>query len=110
MALAQQWKGCQYRAFDGTSDNVFKEMIDALSNGEIDGVVDDEPAFGGLLNDSQFKLAFTVETMNPWGIAMKHGNERLQKKINSALEKIISNSTHQDIWDRNFKISYPKNF
>ena len=110
MALAQQWKGCQYRAFDGTSDNVFKEMIDALSNGEIDGVVDDEPAFGGLLNDSQFKLAFTVETMNPWGIAMKHGNEGLQKKINSALEKIISNSTHQDIWGRNFKISYPPNF
>ena len=48
--------------------------------------------------------------MNPWGIAMKHGNEGLQKKINSALEKIISNSTHQDIWGRNFKISYPPNF
>ena len=110
MALAQKWQGCQYRAFDGTSDNVFKEMIDALSNGEIDGVVDDEPAFGGLLTGSQFKLAFTVETMNPWGIAMKHGNESLQKKINNALEKIISNSTHHDIWDKNFKISYPKNF
>ena len=109
MALAQQWKGCQYRAFDGTSDNVFKEMIEALSNGEIDGVVDDEPAFGGLLTNSQFKLAFTVETMNPWGIAMKHGNDELQKRIDTALEKIISNSIHQDIWDRNFKISYPKN-
>ena len=110
MALAQKWQECQYRAFDGTSDNVFKEMIDALINKEIDGVVDDEPAFGGLLTDSQFKLAFTVETMNPWGIAMKHGNENLQKNINSALEKIISNSIHQDIWDRNFKISYPKIF
>ena len=48
--------------------------------------------------------------MNPWGIAMKHGNENLQKNINSALEKIISNSIHQDICDRNFKISYPKIF
>jgi ABC-type amino acid transport substrate-binding protein len=110
MALAQHWKGCQYRAFDGTSDNVFKEMIDALSNGEIDGVVDDEPAFGGLLTGSQFKLAFTVETMNPWGIAMKHGNDELQKKIDTALEKIILNSLHQKIWDRNFKIIYPKIF
>jgi ABC-type amino acid transport substrate-binding protein len=66
MALAQQWKGCQYRAFDGTSDNVFKEMIDALARGEIDGVIDDEPAFGGIIQNPQFKIAFTVETQNPW--------------------------------------------
>ena len=110
MALAQQWKGCQYRAFDGTSDNVFKDMIDALSNGEIDGVVDDEPAFGGLLNDSQFKLAFTVETMNPWGIAMRHGDENLKERINEGLERIITNGVHQKIWSRNFNIPYPIKF
>ena len=110
MALAQQWKGCQYRAFDGTSDNVFKEMIDALSNGEIDGVVDDEPAFGGLLNNSQFKLAFTFETMNPWGIAMRHGDENLKERINEGLERIITNGVHQKIWSRNFNISYPIKF
>jgi ABC-type amino acid transport substrate-binding protein len=62
------------------------------------------------LTGSQFKLAFTVETMNPWGIAMKHGNDELQKKIDTALEKIILNSLHQKIWDRNFKIIYPKIF
>ena len=110
MALAQQWKGCQFRAFDGTSDNVFKEMIDALSNGEIDGVVDDEPAFGGLLNDSQFKLAFTVETMNPWGIAMRHGDENLNERINEGLGRIINNGVHQKIWSRNFNIPYPIKF
>ena len=110
MALAKQWKGCQYRAFDGTSDNVFKDMIDALSNGEIDGVVDDEPAFGGLLNDSQFKLAFTVETMNPWGIAMRHGDENLKERINEGLERIITNGVHQKIWSRNFNIPYPIKF
>ena len=110
MALAQQWKGCQYRAFDGTSDNVFKEMIDALSNGEIDGVVDDEPAFGGLLNDSQFKLAFTIETMNPWGIAMRHGDENLKERINEGLGRIINNGVHQKIWDRKFNIPYPIKF
>ena len=110
MALAQQWKGCQFRAFDGTSDNVFKEMIDALSNGEIDGVVDDEPAFGGLLNDSQFKLAFTVETMNPWGIAMRHGDENLKERINEGLGRIINNGVHQKIWDRKFNSPYPIKF
>ena len=110
MALAQQWKGCQYRAFDGTSDNVFKEMIDALSNGEIDGVVDDEPAFGGTIQDPKFKIAFTVETMNPWGIAMELGNDKLQKRIDTSLEKIISNSIHQNIWNKNFQITYPEFF
>jgi len=110
MALGQQWKGCQYRAFDGTSDNVFKEMIDALSKGEIDGVVDDEPAFGGLITDSQFKLAFTVETMNPWGIAMRHGDENLKERINEGLGRIINNGVHQKIWDRKFNIPYPIKF
>ena len=109
MALAQQWKGCQYRAFDGTSDNVFKEMIDALSNGEIDGVVDDEPAFGGTIQDPKFKIAFTVETKNAWGIAMQKDNFPLKEKIDRALNKIYQNSIHQEIWNNNFNISYPKN-
>ena len=109
MALAQQWKGCQYRAFDGTSDNVFKEMIDALSNGEIDGVIDDEPAFGGTIQDPKFKIAFTLETKNPWGIAMQKDNFPLKEKIDHALNKIYQNSMHQEIWNSNFNISYPEN-
>ena len=109
MALAQQWKGCQYRAFDGTSDNVFKEMIDALSNGEIDGVVDDEPAFGGTIQDPKFKIAFTVETKNAWGIAMQKDNFPLKEKIDHALNKIYQNSIHQEVWNSNFSISYPAN-
>jgi polar amino acid transport system substrate-binding protein len=109
MALAQQRKGCQYRAFDGTSDNVFKEMIDALSNGEIDGVVDDEPAFGGTIQDPKFKIAFTVETKNAWGIAMQKDNFSLKEKIDHALNKIYQNSIHQEVWNSNFSISYPAN-
>jgi len=109
MALAQQWKGCHYRAFDGTSDNVFKEMVDALSNGEIDGVVDDEPAFGGTIQDPKFKIAFTVETKNAWGIVMQKDNFPLKEKIDRALNKINQNSMHQEIWNNNFNISYPKN-
>ena len=109
MALAQQWKGCQYRAFDGTSDNVFKEMIDALANGEIDGVVDDEPAFGGTTQDPKFKIAFTVETKNAWGIAMQKDNFPLKEKIDRALNSIYQNSMHQKIWNSNFNISYPGN-
>lgn len=108
MALAQQWKGCQYRAFDGTSDNVFKEMIDALSNGEIDGVVDDEPAFGGTIQDPKFKIAFTVETKNAWGIAMQKDNLSLKRKIDRALKNIHQNLIHKEIWLKNFTIPYSK--
>jgi len=109
MALAQQWQECQYRAFDGTSDNVFKEMIDALSNKEIDGVVDDEPAFGGTIQDPKFKIAFTIETKNAWGVAMQKGNFTLKEKIDHALDKIYQNSIHQEIWNNNFDIPYPEN-
>ena len=108
MALAQQWKGCQYRAFDGTSDNVFKEMIDALASGEVDGVIDDEPAFGGIIQNPQFKIAFTVETQNPWGVAMRKDNTRLKKRIDQALDQIYQNSLHQKIWRDNFNIPYPE--
>ena len=109
MALAQQWKGCQYRAFDGTSDNVFKEMIDALARGEIDGVIDDEPAFGGTIQDPKFKIAFTVETKNAWGIAMQKDNFPLKEKIDRALNNIYQNSMHHKIWNSNFNIAYPEN-
>lgn len=108
MALAQQWKGCQYRAFNGTSDNVFKEMIDALSNGEIDGIVDDEPAFGGTIQDPKFKIAFTVETKNAWGVAIQKDNFSLKEKIDKALNNIHQNRIHKKIWLKNFTIPYPK--
>lgn len=108
MALAQKWKGCQYRAFDGTSDNVFKEMIDALSNREVDGVVDDEPAFGGTIQDPKFKVAFTVETKNAWGVAIQKDNFSLKEKIDKALNNIHQNRIHKEIWLKNFTIPYPK--
>jgi len=108
MALAQQWKGCQYRAFNGTSDNVFKEMIDALYNGEIDGIVDDEPAFGGTIQDPKFKIAFTVETKNAWGVAIQKDNFSLKEKIDKALNNIHQNRIHKEIWLKNFTIPYPK--
>lgn len=108
MALAQQWKGCQYRAFNGTSDNVFKEMIDALYNGEIDGIVDDEPAFGGTIQDPKFKIAFTVETKNAWGVAIQKDNFSLKEKIDKALNNIHQNRIHKKIWLKNFTIPYPK--
>ena len=86
----------------------FKEMIDALSNGEIDGIVDDEPAFGGTIQDPKFKIAFTVETKNAWGVAIQKDNFSLKEKIDKALNNIHQNRIHKKIWLKNFTIPYPK--
>ena len=110
MALAQKWSGIEYRAFSGNSDNVFWDMIHALENKEIDGVVDDEPAFGGLENRAAFKIAFTIETGNPWGIALAPNNQKLKNNIDKALLQIIQNKKLASIWKNNFKFNYPENF
>ena len=47
MRLAETFGAAELVAFDGTSDDVFAEMIDAVGSGDIDAFVDDEPAFGG---------------------------------------------------------------
>ena len=52
------------------SHPVFAAMIGALASGEVDAVVEDEPAFGNLLPDPRYKLAFTVNTANLCGAAM----------------------------------------
>ena len=110
MALAQQWPGIEYRSFSGNSDNVFWDMIHALENKEIDGVVDDEPAFGGLIANSVFKISFTVETMNAWGIALAQHNTELKIKIDQALAQIIEKKKLESIWTRNFDFQYPEKF
>ena len=107
MALAQQWPDIEYRAFSGNSDNVFWDMIHALENREIDGVVDDEPAFGGLSNINKFKIAFTVVTKNNWGVALKPNNYLLKEKIDKALFKIKTSLVLKSIWKKHFEFEYP---
>ena len=108
MALAQKWSGIEYRAFSGNSDNVFWDMIHALENKEIDGVVDDEPAFGGLVNNKSFQIAFTVETNNLWGIALSPKNYQLKLKLDNCINRLLLNSKLKFIWEKNFKFPFPE--
>ena len=107
MALAQQWPDIEYRAFSGNSDNVFWDMIHALENKEIDGVVDDEPAFGGVVENSSFKISFTIETKNMWGVALAPDNYKLKKRIDESLTKIQKNGKLKEIWRDFFSFQYP---
>jgi len=98
MTLAETWSGCELVGFDGTSDDVFKEMIDALSSGGVDAVVDDEPAFGGVIEQPEFKIAFTVKTLNRWGAAMRPESTELKAEIDNALTKVIKSGELANIW------------
>lgn len=109
MALAEQWPGCERIGFDGTSDDVFKEMIDALSSGEIDAVVDDEPAFGGLLSNAAFKIAFTVNTANRWGAAMRPESSALKVGFDAAIQQVVDSGELARIWQQYLGyIEYPQ--
>jgi hypothetical protein len=68
----------------------FSDMINALTTGE----VDDEPAFGELLTDPRYKLAFTVNIANLWG---KHQVE-LKQALDGALNSLIEAGSVSGIW------------
>ena len=100
MTLAEQWPGCELLGFDGTSDNVFQDMIDALLQGKVDAVVDDEPAFGAQRLDPRFSIAFKVETQNPWGAAMGLDQHSLKEKIDGALSQLRLNNDLSTVWQK----------
>ncbi len=100
MALAETWPGCRRIGFDGTSEDVFAEMIEALRNGEVDAVVDDQPAFGGLLADAAFRLAFTCPTGNRWGAALKLDATPLKQALDVSLRGLLDSGRLQRIWRR----------
>ena len=74
MRLAETFGAAELVAFDGSSDDVFAEMIDAVRSGLIDAFVDDEPAFGGAVAGGEFRIAHIAETQNPWGAACRKGD------------------------------------
>ena len=66
LALAETFPGVECVPFDGVSDDVFGDMLRALSTGEVDAVVDDDVAFIGIENTHPgLRVAFTVATRNP---------------------------------------------
>ena len=109
MALAEQRSGCKHVGFDGNSDDVFSDMINALRAGEIDAVVDDEPAFGGLVGGNEFEIAFTVETRNRWGAAMHPDSIELKVAIDKVLDELIRSNQLRAIWQQTLDpIPFPR--
>ena len=101
MRLAETFAAGELIAFDGSSDDVFAEMIEAVRAGGIDAMVDDEPAFGGVVASGEFRIAHTAQTQNPWGAACRRGGG-VDRLISRALEQAIADGGLAREWRRWF--------
>ena len=80
LALAETFPEVECVPFDGVSDDVFGDMLRALQDGDVDAVVDDDVAFIGIERTHPgLRVAFTVATRNPWGCALRLGDDDLKR-------------------------------
>lgn len=100
LELAKTFPDVEIVPFPG-SDKVLPEMLEALRQGKIDALVDDElvlipPAE----TDQNLRVAFSVPTQCPYGIAVRFGEEELLQALNDALSSLIADGTLAEIWQR----------
>ena len=100
MALTETFPGAIPVPFDGATDDVYADMIAATRSGEIDGFVDDDVVMVPLDEDPELRLAFTIETRNQWGIAVRHGDDALRETLDGALGAVITDGTLEATWTR----------
>ena len=97
LALAATFPGAECVPFDGVSDDVFGDMLRALLAGEVDAVVDDDVAFIGIERAHPgIRVAFTVATRNPWGCALRLGDEDMKEMLDVG----IALADLEDVWQR----------
>ena len=100
MRLARTFEDVVLVPFDGATDDVFGDMIAALRAGDIDGFVDDDVVMVPLGDEPDLRLAFTVETTNPWGMAVRKGNDEVRDRINAALAAAKADGRLREVWER----------
>lgn len=86
LALAETFPGAIPVPFAGDTDDVLGDMLTMLRQGDVDAVVDDEVCF--IEPDPTLRVAFTVETRNPWGGACRKGAVELVAALDSAIERV----------------------
>jgi polar amino acid transport system substrate-binding protein len=100
MALAETFGDVVTVPFDGTSDDVFGEMIQALRDGKIDALVDDDVVLAPLADDEEFEVAFTERTRNEWAVAVSQQRPELLIELDAALAEVIADGRLADAWRR----------
>jgi polar amino acid transport system substrate-binding protein len=83
------------------SDKVLPEMLEALRNGEIEALIDDELVLVvAAQEDANLRIAFDVPTRVPFGIGVQKGNTTLHRAIESTLDRAIADGTVAQLWDK----------
>jgi ABC-type amino acid transport substrate-binding protein len=86
LALAETFPEVECVPFDGVSDDVFGDMLRALQDGDVDAVVDDDVAFIGIERTHPgLRVAFTAATRNPWGCALRLGEDELKATLDDGI-------------------------
>ena len=101
MRLAESFGAAELVGFDGSSDDVFAEMVAAVDSGAIDAMVDDEPAFGAQLDSGAFRIAHVAETQNAWGAACRLGDMR-GRLLDDGIARAVSSGALADEWRKWF--------
>jgi polar amino acid transport system substrate-binding protein len=100
MALAETFPAIVAVAFDGSSDDIFGEMVGALRSGEIDALVDDDVVTAPLGDEHDLEIAFTVPTRNRWGVAVAKDRPETRDAIDGALAAVIADGRLEAAWQR----------
>ena len=100
MALAETFEGAESVPFDGSSEDVFGEMVSALRAGEVDAVVDDDVVMVPLADEVDLEHPFTVRTRNAWGVAVAKDDPEMLKLLDAALAAVIEDGRLERVWRR----------
>lgn len=88
----------------------YSECIAALQSGVVDAVTTDDSILAGFAAQDkykgQFKLAGLKLSNENYGIGVKKGDTATLNKVNSALEKMVSDGSWQKAVDKNFGPAY----
>ena len=60
-----------------------------LSNGNVDAVIIDKPVGEAFAEEEDMEVAYTIESDEQYGLAVKEGNSELLEKLNQGLEDLI---------------------
>jgi polar amino acid transport system substrate-binding protein len=98
LALAAKFSGVEIVSYPG-SDKVLPEMLEALRSQEIDALIDDELVLIAAAEiDSNLRLAFSIPTKVPFGIALPKGQTELLEALNDTLDALIADGTLAQLW------------
>jgi polar amino acid transport system substrate-binding protein len=81
------------------------EEYQALKAGQVDALLQDLPVNLNHQEDGGFTIVQTYSTNEQYGLAMKKGNTALVSDVNAQLQKMRSDGTYDQIYNKYFKPS-----